>query len=183
MERDKVIEQLKKHLKNKNLLKHCYAVEAIMGALARHFGADAKKWEMAGLVHDIDYDETFDRPDRHGLQGGELLRELKFEEDIVHAVEAHNDVNGIARETMMDKALFCSDSMSGLITACALILPSKKLEEVDSDFVLRRFDEKSFAKGANREKIKSCSELGLSLEEFTELALTAMQGISNVLGL
>lgn len=183
MEREKIVNQLKKNLKTKNLLKHSYAVEAIMKGLAQYLNEDAEEWGIAGLVHDIDYDETFNEPEKHSIEGAKLLRALGFEESIVHAVEAHNEIHGIPRENMLDKALFCADSVSGLITACALILPSKKLSEVDVDFILRRFDEKAFARGANRENIKTCSELGLSLEEFIEISLRAMQGISGELGL
>lgn len=183
MERQEVVEIVKQHVTNKNLFKHCLAVEAIMEALAKHLCKDRRKWAMAGLVHDIDYDSTFDKPEKHSLEGGKMLKEMGFEQDIVHAVEAHNEIHGIPRESMLDKALFSADPISGLITACALILPSKKLSEINASFVLRRMDEKLFAKGANREHIRQCSEMGLSLEKFIEISLKAMQEISDELGL
>ena len=106
-----------------------------------------------------------------------------FDNDIVYAVKAHNDAHGLERKSRMDKALFCADPVSGLITASALILPSKKLSEVDTDFVMNRFNEKGFARGANRENIKKCSELNLELRDFLDISLKAMQGISEELGL
>jgi uncharacterized protein len=177
------LQELKKHLKTKNLLKHCIAAEAIMRELAHHFGEDQEKWALAGLLHDIDYELTANEPNKHSLIGGDMLRGLGLDEDIIHSVITHNDVHGIERESLMDKALYCSDPMTGLIVAGALILPSKKIADVDESFILNRFNEKSFAKGADRGQIAACSELGLSLEEFTTISLRAMKNISSELGL
>jgi len=174
---------LKKNLKNKNLRKHCLAAEAVMRSLAERFGEEEEMWGLAGLLHDIDYEETQDDPERHSLVGGEMLEEIGLPEEVVHAVKAHNDVHGIERESLMDKALYAVDPLTGLIVAAALINPEKKLSSIDAQFVLNRFKEKSFARGANREQIKSCSELGLGLEEFVELGLKAMQNIAGDLGL
>lgn len=127
MERNRIVEELKKHIKNKNLIKHSFAVEAIMKNLARHFGEDEEKWSAAGLVHDIDYDYTSDKPEQHSALGAAMLEEMGFDNDIVYAVKAHNDAHGLERKSRMDKALFCADPVSGLITASALILPSKTL--------------------------------------------------------
>ncbi|PKM82842.1 MAG: phosphohydrolase [Firmicutes bacterium HGW-Firmicutes-14] len=183
MERNEALAELKKYVKNKNLLKHMYACEAVMKILARHFGEDEEKWGMAGLLHDIDYDETKDDPVRHSKVGADMLKNLGLSEDIVYAVKVHNEVHGLPRVSLMDKALYATDPVTGLIVAGALIKPQKKLAAIDVPFLVNRFHEKSFARGANREQIACCSELGFTLEEFLALSLEAMQGISRELGL
>lgn len=183
MDRNQGYEELKERLTNKNLIKHSLAVEAIMRELAVYFKDDIEQWGLAGLLHDIDYDRTADDPSRHSILGAEMLEELGVDEGVIYAVKAHNSYHGIERRRRIDKALYCADPVSGLITAGALILPSKKLEGITVDFFVKRFYEKSFARGANRDQIKSCEELGLSLEQFIEIALNAMKGISKELGL
>jgi len=178
LNRTEAVALLKKNLTNKNLFNHSLAVEAVMRRLAWHFGQDEEKWGLAGLLHDIDYDRTKDDPERHSIEGAALLEESGLPEDIVYAVKVHNERHGLPRESLMDKALFASDPVTGLIVAGALIRPEKKLAVVDVPFLMKRFNEKSFARGANRETIKACSELSLSLEEFLGLSLEAMQGIA-----
>ncbi len=183
MDREKLFKELKKRVKNKNLIKHMLATEAVMRALAERLGEDVEKWGIVGLLHDIDYEETKDRPEEHSLIGAEILENMGLSEDIIYAVKVHNPIHNLPRNSKLDKALYAVDPLTGLIVACALITPEKKLSKIDTAFVLRRFKEKAFAKGANREQIKTCSELGLSLEEFIDIALRAMQGISGQLGL
>jgi putative nucleotidyltransferase with HDIG domain len=174
---------LKENLTNKNLFNHSLAVEAVMRRLAGHFGEDVEKWGLAGLLHDIDYDRTKDSPDTHSIEGAEMLKALGLPEDIVYAVKVHNDRHGLPRLSLLDKALFATDPLTGFIVAGALIRPEKKLAAVDVPFLMKRFNEKAFARGANRETMKACAELGLSLEEFMELGLEAMQGIAKELKL
>ena len=181
MTREECVELVTGHCANRNLFKHMLATEAVMKRLADRLGEDAEAWARAGLVHDLDYDETADDPSRHGLVSAEKLEELGFPDDIIHAVKAHNE--HAPRETPMDRALYASDPVTGLIVASALMHPTKKLAGLDADFVMRRFGEKRFAAGADRDQIRSCSELGLELEEFIGLAIEAMQGISDELGL
>ncbi len=183
MNRDEALSLLKEHLTNANLVKHSLAVEAVMRELAGHFEKDADIWGLAGLLHDIDYDRTKDSPEQHSLIGAEILEENGLPEDVVYAVKVHNHVHGLPRNSLMDKALYCTDPVTGLITAGALIKKEKSLSAIDVAFLLNRFGEKSFARGANRETIQTCSEIGLSLEEFLSLGLKAMQGISTDLGL
>jgi putative nucleotidyltransferase with HDIG domain len=183
MTREEALWLVKKHVNNKNLIKHMLAAEAVMRGLAKHFGEDEEKWGLAGLLHDIDYDTTKDDPERHSLVGGEMLREMGLDEEIVHAVISHNEHPGYMRESLMDKALFCTDPLTGLIVAAALIHPDKKLSSIDPGFVLNRFGEKSFARGANREHINQCAEIGLTLEQFVEIAFESMKSISKDLGL
>lgn len=181
--RDEALAMLQEQVKQKNLIKHCLAVEAVMGRLAKHFGEDEEKWALAGLLHDIDYDETATDPERHSILGAAYLAEKGLDEEIVYAVKVHNDAHGLPRLSLMDKALFASDPLTGLIVASALIHPAKKLHAIDADFVLNRYKEKGFAKGANREQIAACADMELSLEEFIALGLEAMQMNAKELGL
>ncbi|MTI46952.1 HD domain-containing protein [Sporosalibacterium faouarense] len=183
MTREEALKHVKANIKNKNLFKHMLATEAIMQGLAEKFDEDVHKWGIAGLVHDIDYDETADDPHRHSIVGAEILEELGYDEDIVYSVKVHNDAHGLERKTTMDKALYSSDPLTGLIVAAALISPDKKLSKIDEDFILRRFDEKAFARGANREQIRACSEMGLELNDFISIGLNSMRNISKELGL
>lgn len=184
MEREEAWNLLKKHLKNQNLLKHCVACEVIMQFLARHWGEDEKEWALAGLLHDIDYEETKDNPTEHGRQGAKILKEAGLSERVISAVEAHNPLaTGVEPESPIEKSLYAVDPVSGFIVACALVHPDKKLDSLDLSFLLHRFSEKSFARGANREAMKSIENLGLSLEEFLNIALSAMQTKKEELGL
>jgi len=183
MNREEAYKLVKKNIKQKNLVKHCLAVEAVMRKLAKHFGEDDDKWALAGLLHDIDYEETADDPERHSLVGGEMLEEMGLDEEIVYAVKAHNGVHGLPRKTRMAQALYAADPLTGLIVASALIHPDKKLNAVDADFVMNRYGEKSFARGADREVIASCQEMGMEIEDFVSISLEAMQGIAKELGL
>jgi putative nucleotidyltransferase with HDIG domain len=181
LNREEALEFVISKVKNDRLVKHMLAVEAVMRALAERLGEDAGKWGLAGLVHDIDYDETVDNPENHGLIGADYLRERGVGEDITRAVKSH--AGHTARVSIMDKALYAVDPLTGLIVAAALMHPSKKLDQVTPEFVMNRFKEKRFAAGADRDQIKTCTELGLELEEFVSIGLTAMQGVSAELGL
>ncbi len=183
MTREQAMELLKKHLKNKNLFNHCLAVEAIMRGVARRFGENEEEFGLAGLLHDIDYDSTANDLTRHSLVGSEILAKEGLSPEIVYAVKVHNDAHGLERRSLMDKALYAADPVSGFIVAGALIRPEKKLEVLDVEFLLNRFKEKSFARGARREQMAACEEFGMSLPEFLELSLKSMQAIAPVLGL
>ncbi len=190
MERKQALKIVKEKIKNKNLVNHCLAVEVIMKGLAGELNRradksdlDEEKWAMVGLVHDIDYDQTADDPHKHSLIGAALLEDLGFEDDIIYAVKAHNEIHGIPLKSKMDTALYAADPISGLIVAAALIRPEKKLNAVNADSVLKRFGEKAFARGANREQIMACEELGITLEDFIKIALKSMQKIDKELGL
>ncbi|HHY93439.1 MAG TPA: HDIG domain-containing protein [Firmicutes bacterium] len=183
MERTEALALMRRHVTDKNLRKHTLAVEAVMKALAGRLGEDEKKWSLAGLLHDIDYEETKDDPQRHSMVGADMLAQAGVDPEVVEAVRAHNEAHGLPRPTRMGKALYCCDPLTGLIVAAALIHPDKKLASIDSEFVLKRFHEKAFARGANRDTIRACSDLGLDLEEFIDIGLRAMQGIAPELGL
>ena len=181
--RDEAYQLVTSKIANKNLVKHMLALEAIMRELAPMFDGDPEVWGLAGLVHDIDYMETEKDPKNHALIGSKMLSELGYPTDLVKAVAAHNPENGTKIESKFDLALHVGDPLTGLIVACALIHPAKKLEPIDVDFVMNRFGEKRFAAGANRDQIARCAELGLELPRFIDIGLRAMKKISKELGL
>lgn len=184
MSREEALKLLKENLFNQNLIKHCFAVEAIMRALAQKFGEGQEKWALTGLLHDIDYEKVKDDLSQHSLVGAKMLEDLGLDKDICQAVKVHNEAHGIPPQTLLDKALFVTDPLTGLIVAATLVLPSKKIADLSVENVLNRFKEKAFARGANREIMGKCEELlDLKLEEFVDIGLKAMQGISEDLGL
>jgi len=184
MNRKEALKILKENLTNKNLIKHSLAVEAIMRALARRFGQDEEKWGLTGLLHDIDYEKVKEDLSRHSLLGADMLEGFGLDKDICQAVKAHNEAHGILPQTLMEKSLFVTDPLTGLIVAATLVLPSKNIKDLTAESVLKRFQEKAFARGADREIIRQCQNLiDLKLEEFIEVGLGAMQDISSDLGL
>ena len=181
--REEALDSIKANIENENLIKHMLAAEAIMRALAKHLGEDEEEWGLTGLLHDIDMELTEGDMNTHSKLGADLARELGASEAMAHAILCHNETHGIPLETKLDKALFCADPLTGLIIAAALVRPDKKLAGVEARSVRKRFKEKSFAAGANREQISQCTELGLELDEFLQLGLEAMKGIAIDLGL
>ena len=183
MEREKALESIKVNVSNQNMVKHMLAVEAIMRTLARHLGEDEEDWGLTGLLHDIDVELTEGDMKAHSKLGADLARELGASEEMAHAILCHNERHGISPETKLDKALFCADPLTGLIIAATLVRPHKKLAGLEAKSVIKKFNQKSFAAGANREHISRCSEIGLELGEFIELGLEAMKAIAEELGL
>ena len=183
MNREEALAAVKTKVANENSVKHMLAAEAIMRALARRFGEDEEEWGLAGLLHDIDLELYGGDMKVHSRMGSDMVKELGVSPVIAQAILCHNEAHGVPRQTRMDKALFCADPVTGLITASALVRPDRKLASVEAKSVRKRFKEKSFAAGANRENIATCSELGLELDEFLDLGLQAMQGIAPELGL
>lgn len=184
MTRVQALNLLKQNVANQNLIKHSLAVEAVMRGLACHFAGDEEKWGLTGLLHDIDYEKTKDNPSQHSLVGAKMLADAGLEKDICQAVKVHNEAHQIPAETLMEKVLFVTDPLTGLIVAATLVLPSKKLVDLTVENVLNRFKEKAFARGANREIIQQCSAyLNLTLADFIKIGLQAMQGISEKLSL
>ncbi|NPB03205.1 MAG: HD domain-containing protein [Thermotogae bacterium] len=183
MDRPEALKLLRRHVRYPNLVKHMIAVGGIMRRLARHFGEDERRWELAGLLHDIDYEYTKENPERHPEMGVKILREYGFnDEEVLHAILAHNEKTPL--ETLMDKSLYVADPTSGFIVAAALIKPEKNLDAIDVPFLLRRFKEKGFARGASREQMGMCEPLlGLRLEQFFTLALEGMREVREELGL
>jgi putative nucleotidyltransferase with HDIG domain len=184
MDREQALGLVREHVQNENLVNHMLATEAIMGALAKRLGGDEQRWRLAGLLHDLDVEETVDRMEMHGVLTAQRLREAGFEdEEVLHAILAHNSANGSTVESVMDRAIFACDCLTGLITAAALIRPEKRLVPVELKSLKKRFKEPSFAKGARREDIMTCDQLGLDLEEFLGIGLEAMKEVADELGL
>ncbi len=184
MLRNEAIELIKEKLGDRNLIFHSIAVGAIMKGLARHFKQDEQRWELCGILHDIDYSETKDDPEKHSLIGGEYLKSLGFDEEFTNAVKAHNDCHGIPRDSLLAKALYVADPTSGLVVATALVMPDKKLSSVKVDSILKKFKQKEFARGVDREQIKTCeTELNLTLQQLFEIALESMKEIAQEIGL
>jgi hypothetical protein len=181
MTRDQALELLQQHLKNRNLVKHCLAVEACMGEFAVHFGQDPSRWQLAGLLHDLDYEYTVDAPQTHTEKTAAMLAEHGLDDEIIHAIKAHN--LRVEPASRMDLSLLAIDPASGFIIACALMHPDRKLSGLDLPFLKKRFKEKSFAKGASREQMETCLRLGMSLDDFLALCLLAMQKVAPQLGL
>lgn len=168
-------------VRNQNLIKHMLATEACLRFLARRLGQDEEKWGLAGLVHDLDYEQTKDDPVSHAMFAAQTLVGHGVDPEVVQAVRAHS--GNVPAVSLLDKAIWAADPVTGLIVAAALMHPTKKLTSLDLDFILRRFKEKRFAAGANRDQIATCSELGLTLEEFLSVCLEAMKSIAPQLGL
>lgn len=178
--RPEAISFLHANLKNKNLIKHCLASEAVMRALAKHFGEDEEVWGLAGLLHDADVEIS--TPETQGKLAGEMLGD-KITDEMRYAMAAHNTKTGVLPQSRFDFALTSGETITGLIVASALVLPQKKLEYLTAESVLKRFAEKRFAAGADRGLIALCDKAGIGLGEFIALALVAMQGIAGELGL
>jgi putative nucleotidyltransferase with HDIG domain len=180
--RDEILDSIHGNVQDKNMIKHMLATEAIMRALARKLGEDEGEWGITGLIHDIDMELVEGDMSSHSKLGADIAQELGASEAMAHAILCHNEAHGIPRETKLDKALFCADPLSGLITAAALVRPDK-LGGLTTKSVMKRFREKSFAAGINREQVAKCQEIGLELEEFISLGIEAMKRISSQLEL
>ena len=183
MDRAEALALVREHVPQDNLVKHCIATEAIMGALADHLGLseeDRARWETAGLLHDLDYADTAEDFERHGLVTADMLGD-SVDQEVVHAILAH--ANKAPRESQIDKALYAADPVTGFVVAAALVRPEKKLEAVTVKSLKKRWKEKAFARGANREQMASSEELGLEREEFLRISLEAMQARADELGL
>lgn len=182
--KEKALDLLHREMQSQNLRKHCYSVAAVMRSLAEYFNEDKDMWEIAGIVHDLDYEKF---PESHPEEGIKILTEEKFPDEIINAVRAHawGYHEGFPKPNgKMEWSLYCCDELTGLIVACALVRPDKKLNSVEVSSIQKKWNVSSFAAGVNRDQIAMCEkELGIPLPEFIEIALKAMQGISGELGL
>jgi len=177
---------LTEYTQNPNLLHHALAVEAAMRAYARHFGADEELWAVVGLIHDFDYERYPNLgPEGHPLKGVSILRDLGWPETIIRAVQAHApDITGVQPESLLEKALYASDELTGLITAVALVRPSKSILDVEVKSVKKKWKDRAFAAGAKREDIERGAELlGIPLDEHIGIVLRGMQEHAEALGL
>lgn len=182
MDRNTAYQLVCEKVPQENLTKHIISVEAVMRRLASHFQEDVERWGLVGLLHDLDYVETVNEPERHTFLTKEWLAPYpEIDDDMIHAIQSHADHTACL--CRMDWALYATDPTTGLITAAALMHPSKKLEQLEVKSIMKRFKDKRFAVGARRESIAKCDQLGLTLEDFLTLALGGMRSISDQLGL
>lgn len=181
--RAQALDLLKTNVSKKNVIFHMIAVEAIMRQLAKQLGEDEEKWGLVGLLHDIDYEKTENTPKDHSLLAESILKRLVDEQEI-RAIKSHNfEHTGVKPENKMEKALIAADSVSGLIVACALVMPSKKLADVKVESISKKFKDKDFARGAHRERILFCEQLGMTRDKFFETALKGLKDSASQMGL
>lgn len=180
MTKDEAILEVKKHIQTESLISHSLAVGAIMKELGEKLNKDSELWEVTGILHDLDYEETKDKPDIHAVKTVEMLKD-KITDEMKNAILAHNEKKEL--ETDIEVALYAADQLSGLITAAVYVRPSKSINDLTVKSLKKKFKDKAFARGANREHMKQIEKLGLELNEFFELGISGMKKISNELGL
>lgn len=180
--RAEAIEILRRYISRENNLKHMISVGAIMKETASKLHQNEAEWEIIGLLHDIDF-EICGNPSNHTIKAKELLREI-VPESAIEVIMAHNyEHTNVSVDTIEKKALIASDAASGLIVASALVMPSKKLEEVRLETLIKKFKSRDFAKNVSRDRISLCTQFGMSIDEFLQIALDGMKRISTELGL
>lgn len=184
MTREEALALLQEHIKSQNLIRHNIAVGFIMKALAKKFGENEEDWELAGMLHDLDWEKTKDDFNNHTKVAKEILEKTDLKPEIINAIYVHNHIHGFTPQTLLEKTLYCVEELSGLITAAALIQPDKKLASVTVDSVLKKFKSKSFAAGVDRKIILLCKEyINMELPELIEISLSAMKERAEEIGL
>jgi putative nucleotidyltransferase with HDIG domain len=168
------------YTQSESLRKHALAVEACVRAYARKNGADEELWGITALLHDFDYEKwpnaEHHPTQEHPYEGSKILREKGYPEEMIHAILGHADYSGVARESALDKTLYACDELSGFLTACALVKPSKKMADVEATSVKKKLKDKAFARGVNRQDVvRGAEELGIPLEEHIQFCITALQ--------
>ena len=183
LNRDDAFALLTEHTENINLIKHMLAVEAAMRAYARKFGQDENLWGITGLLHDFDY-EKHPTPEEHPMFGVAILEEKGYPEAMIHAIKAHAPYLGVPRDSLLDKALFAVDELTGFIVAVTLMQPTKKLADLKVSSVRKKIKQKGFARNVSREDIiVGAEELGIELDDHIAFVRDAMNDISDDLGL
>ncbi|HET7374331.1 MAG TPA: HD domain-containing protein [Gemmatimonadaceae bacterium] len=186
--RDAALALMHEYTASDSLRKHMYAVEAAMRAYADHFGEDADRWGLTGLLHDFDYERwpnaAHSPTDEHPAAGVRILRDNGYPEDILEAILGHATYCDVPRVTRMAKTLFAVDELTGLVTATALVRPSKSVHEVDARSVRKKMKDKAFARGVNRDDVVSgAADLGVDLDWHIQFVTDAMKARSELLGL
>ena len=183
LNRDKALALLKTHTTKVNLIKHMLAVEAAMRAYARKFGADEDLWGITGLLHDLDY-EKHPTPEEHPMVGVGILEEKGYPPEMIYAIKGHATYLNVPRESLLDKALFAVDELTGFLVAVALMQPTKKLVDVKVSSVRKKMKQKGFARNVNREDIRmGTGELDVDMDDHIAFVRDAMNGIADELGL
>jgi len=184
MTREQALELLKQHVQADNLRKHCLATEAVMRELAARLGRDVDLWGLAGLLHDLDFEETRKAPESHGLITANWLEARGLPEELIEAVKRHNaEALGLQRETVLDFALTAAETITGLIVAAALVHPDRKIGSLKVKSVLKRMKSKDFARNVNRDHIALCERIPMPLADFVALSIDAMAAVGDELGL
>ncbi len=183
--RQQAYDILKIHIHDRFLINHHLSSEIVMRAFARHFGENEELWGICGLLHDLDWEYTKEHPAEHTKKAAEILRAEGVEEEIIHAVQAHHpSASGVWPSNLMEECLYTTEELTGLIIACALIQPDKKLASVGEQSVLKKLKNLNFAKGVNREIVgRAPGVLGMTMDQIVAISLSAMQEIANELGL
>ncbi len=183
MTRDAALEILHEFTKSESLRRHALQVETCVAAYAQKFGGDEEKWRVTALLHDFDWEIHPEAPD-HPMKGEPMLAERGVPEDIRRAILSHANYSGVARVSALEKALFACDELSGFISACALVKPSRKVAEVDVKSVRKKMKDKAFARSVSREDIvNGAAELGVELDEHIGFCIAAMQANADAIGL
>ena len=186
--RDEALQLVHEYTQSESLRKHMLAVETAMRAYARRFGEDDERWGLAGLVHDFDYErfpnDAHSPTDEHPAEGVRILRARGWPEDILEAILGHATYSGVPRTSLMAKTLFAVDELTGLVTATALVRPSRSVHEVDARAVRKKMKDKAFARGVNREDVMlGAQELGVDLDEHVQFVVDAMRANADAIGL
>jgi putative nucleotidyltransferase with HDIG domain len=187
-DRDAAWKLLCEYTQSESLRKHALAVEACVRAYARKNGADEELWGTTALLHDFDYErwpnDAHCADAEHPYEGSKILRERGYPEEMIHAILAHADYTGVARETPLDKTLFACDELAGFLTACSLVKPRKSIFDVEADSVVRKMKDKAFARGVNRDDVRrGAEELCVPLVEHISFCIEAMRDVAEQLGL
>jgi len=186
--RDDALALVQEYTASDSLRKHMLSVEAAMRAYASKFGEDPERWGLTGLVHDFDYEKfpnaSHSATEEHPAEGVRILRAKGFPEDILQAILGHATYCDVPRETRMAKALFAVDELTGLITASALVKPTRSVHDVEASSVRKKMKDKAFARGVNRDDvINGAAELGVPLDEHIAFVIEAMRGVAPSIGL
>ncbi len=186
--RDETLALMHEYTASESLRKHMLSVECAMRAYAEKLGDDVERWGITGLIHDFDYERfpnnEHSATDEHPAEGVRILRSRGYPEDILEAILGHAQYSGVPRVTPMAKALFAVDELTGLITATALVKPSKSVHDVEAKSVRKKMKDKAFARGVSREDvIQGAEELGVDLEEHIAFVIDAMRGSAEEIGL
>ena len=183
MTRDEAIEILHEHTKSESLRRHALQVETCVAAYARRFGEAEENWRVTALLHDFDYEMHPEAPD-HPMKGEPILAGRGVPPEIRRAILSHANYSGVSRDSLLEKSLFACDELSGFISACALVKPSRKVAEVDAKSVRKKMKDKAFARSVSREDIiNGASGLGIDLDEHIAFCIRAMQENADALGL
>jgi predicted hydrolase (HD superfamily) len=186
--RDETLALVHEYTASESLRKHMLSVEAAMRAYALRFGEDPERWGLTGLVHDFDYErfpnEAHSPTEEHPAEGVRILRARGWPEDILEAILGHGNYTGVPRVTRLAKTLYAVDELTGLVTATALVRPSRSVHEVDARSVRKKMKDKAFARGVNREEVVAgAADLGVDLDEHIDFVIGAMRGCADSLGL